>query len=691
MGGVYDEQWQGIRDEIEAVAAYNETQNQKQEIVKRRQSNLEIGEKKLVEQLKKLQDQKKEYQRQVKDKLGQLVEILKTIPVQNLVSQATSAIGSVEGGVNSAGTQISSSLDSAKNKVDQAKSKVDSVKKIFVKTINKVRSELPELLTAEIINQIGCSQEQTFLGNDVSNLVNQVGSNTNSLYIPIQAVDLFGTLQTNPSSKVGKIFYETGEAFTTQENGKYPFNKDLYELTQTPGQSYFTTTGNFFDGVSNQPLFDIQFVTIDNLGNTGGFFKIDLINRPQNNVVSQFLTDYYGKLDIVDLQNVFGQIFDLLCGSVSIQMNLSSQQLEVKGKYQLLLQRVLGLCFDNRQEIDVSGIAKVSPTQDVDASFFQYNEIDLREIDYTIENLRRGVVEFQDCDNIKLPVNNEEITNQILLVLSANTAGEILQAFESVETSFVDNLQNNISIPGLNFRLVVDTELLKTIPQAFFSSIISPKIILGFYVMVGATLPAYRQLLSRITNIVQFSETFSKLFINLSSKVIAKFIQILVREIKKEIVLLLRTLIRELKKNGGKKEAIILQLLTISGILVKLFGDYRRCQSIIDEIQQIFQVALAGNRIEIPAIFLPLSRFRSGFSEARANLEMIKEFQSVGIPTGAMPSGAPNFMTQSFFSSQQGVERERYLNSKTSVLVPLPPAVGFGVPQPPVEAWGLNL
>ena len=78
MGGVYDQQWQGIRDEIEAVAAYNEVQNQKQEIVKRRQSNLEIGEKKLVEQLKKIQDQKKEYQRKTKDKLEQLVEILKT-------------------------------------------------------------------------------------------------------------------------------------------------------------------------------------------------------------------------------------------------------------------------------------------------------------------------------------------------------------------------------------------------------------------------------------------------------------------------------------------------------------------------------------------------------------------------------------------------------------------------------------
>jgi flagellar biosynthesis chaperone FliJ len=691
MGGVYDEQWQGIRDEIEAVAAYNEVQNQKQELVKKRESNLETGSKKLVEQLKSIQNQKKEYQRQVKNKLDQLVEVLNTIPVQQFLTQTTSAIASVEGGVSSSGSAISSSLDKTKNKVDEAKSKVDSVKKIFVKTLNRVRSELPELFIAEVINQLGCSQEQTFLGNDVSNLTNQTGANTNSLYIPIQSIDLFGILQTAPNSKVGKIFYETGTTYNVQANGTYPFNKDLHELTQTPGQTYLDATGDFYNGVSGQPLFNIEFTTTDNLGNPGGFFKIDLINRPQSNIVSQFFTDYYGKLELVNLQNIFGQIFDAICGAVSIEMNLSSQQLEVKGKYQLLLQRVLGLCFDQRQEIDVSGIAKVSPTQDVDASFFQFNEIDLREIDYTIENLRKGVVEFQDCDNVKLPVNNEEITNQILSVLSANTSGEILQAFESVESTFVDNLQNNIAIPGLNLRLVVDTELLKAIPQALYSSILTPKIILGFYMMLASILPSYRQLLAKVQNIVQFSEIFSKLFINLSSKVMAKFIKILVQEIKKEIVLLMRIIIRELKKNGAKKEAIILQLLTVSGLLVKLFGDYRRCQSIIDEIQQIFQVALTGTKIEIPAILLPLSKFRSGYSEARANLEIVKEFQKVGIPTGAMPSGAPNFMTQSFFGSQQGSERERALNSKTSVLVPLPPAIGLGAPQPPVEAWGLNI
>jgi hypothetical protein len=86
-----------------------------------------------------------------------------------------------------------------------------------------------------------------------------------------------------------------------------------------------------------------------------------------------------------------------------------------------------------------------------------------------------------------------------------------------------------------------------------------------------------------------------------------------------------------------------------------------------------------------------LSKFRSGYSEARANLQIVKEFQKVGIPTGAMPSGAPNLMTQSFFGAQQGSETERSLNSKTSVLVQLPPAIGLGAPQPPVEAWGLNI
>jgi hypothetical protein len=44
------------------------------------------------------------------------------------------------------------------------------------------------------------------------------------------------------------------------------------------------------------------------------------------------------------------------------------------------------LCFDDRREIDVSGVAKVAELDGVDDSFFELNEIDLRNIDSEISN-----------------------------------------------------------------------------------------------------------------------------------------------------------------------------------------------------------------------------------------------------------------------------------------------------------------
>ena len=40
----------------------------------------------------------------------------------------------------------------------------------------------------------------------------------------------------------------------------------------------------------------------------------------------------------------------------------------------------MGLCFDNRKEIDVSGIAKLAELDDIDESFFEFTDIDLRNI-----------------------------------------------------------------------------------------------------------------------------------------------------------------------------------------------------------------------------------------------------------------------------------------------------------------------
>ena len=45
----------------------------------------------------------------------------------------------------------------------------------------------------------------------------------------------------------------------------------------------------------------------------------------------------------------------------------------------------------------------------------------------------------------------------------------------------------------------------------------------------------------------------------------------------------------------------------------------------------------------LPLPILYAAQLLDGYSESRAFIGAIEELQSMGIPTGAMPSGAPNF------------------------------------------------
>jgi hypothetical protein len=78
------------------------------------------------------------------------------------------------------------------------------------------------------------------------------------------------------------------------------------------------------------------------------------------------------------------------------------------------MQRILGLCFDNRREIDVSGVAKIAELDGVDDGFFELTEVDLRNIEVKIANVQNGVMEFEDFNNVKLPLDYEVLFYQLI-------------------------------------------------------------------------------------------------------------------------------------------------------------------------------------------------------------------------------------------------------------------------------------
>ena len=80
-----------------------------------------------------------------------------------------------------------------------------------------------------------------------------------------------------------------------------------------------------------------------------------------------------------------------------INSQVSERLTQLKKEAQALL--------DERKEIDVSGVAKVGELDGVDDSFFELNEIDLRNIEVEISNVQNGIMEFEDCENVQIPLN----------------------------------------------------------------------------------------------------------------------------------------------------------------------------------------------------------------------------------------------------------------------------------------------
>ena len=71
------------------------------------------------------------------------------------------------------------------------------------------------------------------------------------------------------------------------------------------------------------------------------------------------------------------------------------------------------------------------------------------------------------------------------------------------------------------------------------------------------------------------------------------------------------------------------------------------------------------SRIPLPLLYA--SEFLGGYSESRAFIGAIEEFQKLGIPTGALPDGSPNLTVLSFFGMMKAMENEKNENGKVQI------------------------
>ena len=548
-------------------------------------------------------------------------------------------------------TQFDKLLDLNFLSLGAGKSSQGYLKKTFTKAIKEITPKLDDILLELMLSAVGCSQDQEFI--------------PQTIYIRVKSVDLLNTLKEDPATDIGKLLYEKKDI----QYNDFPFamNKELYSRIQNINQPFSVPSGGqSYEGTSGQELFDISYVEsyVENFQTIqGNFFKVDLKNRVTTNKVSEFLKDYFSTIKLFDETNFFANLMNQLTGAISIKKGDGNADLEDLQKILLIIQRILGLCFDNTKEIDVSGIAKLSENDNVDESFFEFTDIDLRVIDSRVSDIKLGVVEFEECENVKLPVDTESIVtalNNLVFVDGKNNSNSIDDA-----SNLTDVLTKNPD--WFPIQINIDLSFLKEFPKAMVSTILSPKVVLPLMI---TTKSLGQNLDLQISSFMDFTKNLKSFFIKLASKIGEIFVKILFDIIKKDILSLVQSINLDILRNlNNKKLNIILTLTELLISISKIIKDFRECKSVIDDLLNALKLASKGFNDDIPLPLLISSRLLSGYSSERAFLNVIANFEELGLPTGTMPDGSPNLMLASIKATLDGADKENASNGKLQVAV----------------------
>jgi hypothetical protein len=612
-------------------------------------SNIQQTKSEALKQLNAIGDIKQRAQQQIKTTFDKLIDIFKqTIPNPN--NSGSSTINFL-------------------------------IKQVLTASQN-TKSRMGEIIADEVLHVAGCSEEQTF----------NPQQSQQKIYIKVSEIDLRGLLKNSPSSEPFNLRYEQSPISV----GQTPFSmdKELYNRIQNVGVSFNQEYGNDYIGASGSGIFDIKYVTsyVDN-GTTfyGDFYEITLKNRVKGNNIGDFLRDYYGSIDLINFDMISIEIMNLLTNFIDISAGLSVEKKEDQSRLSVIIQRILGLCFDSTREIDVQGTAKIGQLDHIDQSFFELTPTDLKNIEREVNQMVEGITEFTDCDNVKFPVDTQSIINAMTDIRNNNVDDSDPNKKIDQLMKAVNDLSKNqnwkLDIPtgvNLNLNVAINNDFLKIIPKATMFTILSPKMLLGMFIVLKAINPNF-SLNFNIDSFKSFMDKFGKFMVKLMSKIAAIFIEELFKLIKKNIRLLVETLLLEIVKESKDKRAVIISsvifilMQTISGII-----DYRECNSLLDEILKLLNLGSAVLGVSIPSFALAASSLLGGFSPTRAMAEVTEGLQSIGIPTGDLPSGAPNLALPAISQQIKGQYQEQLANGKVEVFIPplsVPPVVaGSTVP-----------
>ena len=610
------------------------------------------------------------------------------------------------------------------------------IRKNLLQLVFQLKGEIKKIVQEEAFRVLNCAQEQTYQGFSTTLLT--TGSTFSLLpeqegiYVRVSDIDWNKSLTLSATTRIGKLYYETTGITSLASYNNYagrepfPMNFELNQRLLNPNQTFKDEFGVEYNGRSRQGIFDIECTTQNGVGATGNFFRVFLLDREGSpvttnpnqatlqfsaNTIVNAIVDYYESIDIYNSKTFLANLLNLATGA--LVGGLSIQQIESQNKFTTILFRIMGICEPGSAEIDVSGVAKISELDNLDDSFFTFTETELNDINLASSNQKRGIVQFVDCDNVDLPVNNNILLQQADILSTTidslpveDQVAEIERLLDSIPQTWTQEGFGGISF---DFENPFNQDLLKKIPVALFSSILTPKVLLPLFIfkeylqnqVVGfanqlivsgnSIISSANTLINSANTInalsttfisdgVDFAKKFKKFVFRVIGRIMNKFLELLFIMLKKNILKLIRVIIKDIARTSkNAKLKAINTILNYAEPLIQGFLNYRECKSLIKQIQKILDLIRGEPKTPpnpLPNALLVLSEFLPGISPERGVLNTIEYMQAYGLKTGPNPDGSPNRMVAFTTAMQKGGYDEFIENGKVEGTVFIPPLAG---------------
>jgi hypothetical protein len=293
-------------------------------------------------------------------------------------------------------------------------------------------------------------------------------------------------------------------------------------------------------------IFDIRFdsTNIDPAPNNTLTFNAN--SDFDNKKLTEFNNTFIDSIDLFDAKNLLNSILDAIFGSVSVQLNKSTEQLVKEEQIKTIIK-----CIIDADDDDV-----------IDNSFFTFTNDEVAAQEESATLRQKGIKIIESCERVPVSVSPDTIITINDDISGATTSEEQKVAIDSAISSIGAEVggQSPDSKDSHTLELNFIENLIENLITSIVGFILSPKIIsiflINYKIIYGVT--------ETYDDASDFMKQNKNLVKGIADTVRNEIIEVLLTKVLVDIAILVGTTRAEIEKEKGK--AKISQILSLVGV-----------------------------------------------------------------------------------------------------------------------------